>query len=130
MMMDSFTCTEQFYMYNRAKYFGDTPAMEKILKEIDPRQQKKTKIKGYKEQEWLKVAEEVMLEGVRKKFTHNLNLKQKLVATGRKMLVEANPNDSHWGIGMGMHNKKINQKTKWGRNILGRILMQVREEMK
>lgn len=61
----------------------------------------------------------VMLELVRQKFLDHESLREKLLATGDQFLIEGNPhNDSFWGQCDGI-----------GRNHLGRILMQVREEL-
>ena len=53
------------------------------------------------------------------KFTQNLLLKEKLLATGTEELVEGNNHgDTFWGC--------VNGK---GENHLGKILMKVREEL-
>lgn len=57
---------------------------------------------------------------LRAKFSQNQNLKEKLLATHPKILIEASKTDNFWGIG-----KKGN-----GKNMLGKILMEIREEIK
>jgi ribA/ribD-fused uncharacterized protein len=72
-----------------------------------------------------------MVEALRAKFSQNQNLKDYLVATGDAILVEAAPRDRLWGIGMGENNPDIADQNKWnGRNLLGKALMQVRDEFK
>ena len=69
--------------------------------------------------DWEEKKIDVMLQIVRSKFT-NEELKQKLLATGDTKLVEGNYwNDRFWGVCQGE-----------GQNHLGRILMQVREEIR
>ncbi|GAB6440593.1 NADAR family protein [Bacillus cereus] len=60
---------------------------------------------------------DVMREAVLAKFTQHENLKQLLLSTGNATLVEDSPTDSFWGIG----------RNKTGQNMLGKILMEVRE---
>jgi len=58
-------------------------------------------------------------------------LKEKLLATDDKILVEVNPRDNIWGIGMDEDNPDIYDETKWrGLNLLGKVLMEVRDELK
>ncbi|KAI1739571.1 hypothetical protein F4680DRAFT_422006 [Xylaria scruposa] len=52
-----------------------------------------------------------------------------LLATGTRELVEASPFDRIWGIGFGAKDAG-NRRGKWGLNLLGRCLMEVREELR
>jgi ribA/ribD-fused uncharacterized protein len=62
-----------------------------------------------------------MNELVRAKFNQNSDLKKQLIETGNKLLVEGNNwNDCFWGV----------TQDKWGENWLGRILMDVRNELR
>ena len=61
-------------------------------------------------------------EIVRAKVTQNQDMKQQLLATGNLVLEEGNGwHDTFWGVDL---------KTGEGENHLGRILMQVREELR
>lgn len=68
-------------------------------------------------------------------FTHwqykqNPDMKEVLLATKGKTLVEASPRDRLWGVGLGQGNQKIHDKTKWrGKNLLGYILTEVRDQL-
>ena len=69
---------------------------------------------------WDKIKIKEMLEIVRNKFQQNEDLKEKLLATGDAYLEEGNDwGDTIWGVCNGK-----------GQNNLGKILMQVREELK
>lgn len=72
--------------------------------------------------DWEQVKVGVMEEIVRSKFTQHPELAAKLLATGDKVLVEGNHwGDTCWGV---------DTRTGQGENLLGKILMKVREELK
>ena len=72
--------------------------------------------------DWEEIKTELMLEIVRAKFTQNEELAARLLATRDRRLVEGNTwHDVFWGV---------DQRTGQGENHLGRILMQVRNELK
>ena len=70
--------------------------------------------------DWDTVREEVMKKALTAKFTQNPDLKAKLLATGNRALVEANPTDAYWGYG----------RTKKGKNRMGILLQQLRDELR
>lgn len=70
--------------------------------------------------DWEKIKDEVMRTAIRAKFSQHAELRNKLLATGDAQIVEHTTNDSYWGDG-------------WdgdGKNMLGQILMSVREELR
>jgi len=70
--------------------------------------------------DWEQVKDEIMEDIVRAKFTQNEELKEKLLATGNEELVEGNTwGDIYWGVCKGR-----------GKNMLGKILMKVRNELR
>ena len=70
--------------------------------------------------DWEKVKDEIMYNICLCKFTQNEELKQKLLNTGNAELIEGYTwNDTYWGICRGR-----------GKNHLGKILMQIREELR
>lgn len=69
--------------------------------------------------DWEEVKTTVMLDLLREKFTDPV-LREKLLATGHDYLEEANTwGDTYWGTVNG-----------WGENMLGKLLMQVRMEIR
>ena len=69
--------------------------------------------------DWEEIKDEVMLTGLRKKFA-NPELRNLLLATGDEELIEGNYwGDTYWGVCNGVEQNK-----------LGKLLMQVREEIK
>jgi ribA/ribD-fused uncharacterized protein len=71
-------------------------------------------------QDWEAVKIDVMRAAVRKKFATHPAIAALLLDTGDEELIEAAPSDYFWGCG----------KNGSGQNWLGKILMEVREEMR
>ena len=73
--------------------------------------------------DWEDIKEEVMLIGLRHKFS-NPDLRKKLLATGNEELIEGTTwHDNYWGI------CRCEACGGRGKNRLGKLLMQVREEL-
>ncbi|MBW4610204.1 MAG: NADAR family protein [Hassallia sp. WJT32-NPBG1] len=70
--------------------------------------------------DWDAVKTQVMREAVLKKFLTHAEIRETLLTTGDNLLVENSPNDYFWGCGA----------DKTGQNCLGKILMNVREEIR
>lgn len=66
--------------------------------------------------DWESIRVSVMLEGLRAKFSQNMDLKDKLLATGESPIHEASPHDLYWGYK--------------GQDMLGKLLVQVRKELR
>jgi ribA/ribD-fused uncharacterized protein len=126
----TYTSAEQMYVTKKARFFGDKNAESKILQSSDPIQQKKTFIRGYNSKEWETVAEDCMCKCIRAKFVQNAELRKILIESYPKILVEASPHDAIWGIGIGMYNPSIEDKHKWGKNLTGKIFMNVRDSLR
>jgi ribA/ribD-fused uncharacterized protein len=52
-----------------------------------------------------------------------------LLATGERELVEASPLDRIWGVGFAEKSAERNRH-RWGQNLLGRALMDVRARLR
>jgi hypothetical protein len=120
---------EQFYTHERAKFFNDMEAQQKIMGTDNPVEQKRIRIKGYKHEVWQENAKEIMRKGLSLKFTQNPKLKKYLKDTENKTLVEANPHDKFWGIGLNANEAMNTDKGLWGNNWLGVLLMDLRKEL-
>jgi N-glycosidase YbiA len=70
--------------------------------------------------DWPQVKDDVMLRAVRAKFATNAAIRDVLLGTGDEEIVEDSPSDYYWGRGA----------DGTGRNMLGRILMRVRAELR
>ena len=88
-------------------------------------------IVGFDEYEWNKHKYQFVLDSNLAKFSQNQLLKEFLLSTGTKILVEASPYDKIWGIGLGASDENIANPSLWqGQNLLGIALMQVRDILK
>lgn len=75
--------------------------------------------------DWDTIKDQIMLEGLQLKFS-NWDLREQLLATGDAILIEGNTwHDNYWGNCTCERCKDIE-----GKNHLGTLLMQVREEIK
>jgi len=122
--MDGMTFPSSEHCYMAAKTL-DRAEREKICHARSPGQAKRLARKlGHKQRKnWYHVQEDVMLEILRRKFSH-LELAEKLLSTGDTYLVEGNTwGDTWWG--MAMEDGKLE-----GYNRLGHCLMRVRKELK
>lgn len=71
-------------------------------------------------EDWEDVKNIIMYQAVRMKFWSHLDLRNELLKTGDAILVEHTTNDRYWGDG----------GDGSGKNMLGKILMLVREELR
>ena len=128
----TYVCAEQFMMHGKAVLFGDTAVAREILDETSPRQHKALgrRVAGYDEQQWRAHREAVVYRGNMAKFSQNPELRDALLATAPTLLVEASPYDRIWGVGLAMSNPAIDEPSGWrGKNLLGKILTQVRNDL-
>jgi ribA/ribD-fused uncharacterized protein len=128
-----YSSCEQYMMAKKALYFKDRYSYLKIMQSSDPREQKNLgrKVINFDSKKWNLVCRDIVYEGNYAKFTQNPHLKEQLLQTGDKELVEASPYDTIWGIGLSENDPNILDKTKWkGTNWLGEAIMKVRETLR
>lgn len=126
-----YVCTEQYMMAQKAMLFDDINTYKLIIAETKPTQMKKLgrQIYPFNEDIWNQNKYQIVLKGNYYKFDQNPELKKTLMRTGSKIIVEASPYDKIWGIGMGASEaSKISDKDWPGQNLLGKVLVDVREE--
>lgn len=70
-------------------------------------------------EDWEQVKDDIMRKAVFEKFSQNEEIKKILLSTGKENIVENTSNDYYWGCG----------KDGSGKNVLGKILMEVREKL-
>lgn len=131
--IDDYCCTEQYMMAEKARLFEDDEICEKILKSKNPAEMQilGKKVKNFKQDIWVKVKYSIVLNGNYFKFTQNKEIRDYLLSTGNKILVEASPKDKIWGIGLDENHPDANKPIAWrGKNLLGFALMELRDELR
>lgn len=136
----SFYNCEQYMMFQKASLFKDDKIKQKIIQEINPKNIKKLgrEVKNFNNETWNRYKEFIVYQGNLLKFSSNEDLKEKLLNTGNKVLIETSPFDSVYGIGLDYYGRSLNKQQfdlfnvdDWkGSNLLGFALMQVRDELR
>ncbi len=124
---------EHYMMAEKARFFNDDEILKQILKVEHPHDAKKLgrKVKNFDASIWDKEKFKVVVKGNYAKFSQHEELKMFLLNTNERILVEASPRDRIWGIGMGQSNEKVMNPNLWrGHNLLGYVLMEVRDMLK
>ena len=108
------------HYFQAMKYPTNFPLQEEIRKVKTPLQARALGKKGVERDDWPQYRVQVMEKALREKFSEaHPELKAKLLSSGKKVLREISPVDNFWGIG----------KSKKGKNMLGVLLMKIRDEI-
>ena len=124
---------EQYLMACKAKLFHDFKHYTYILRSDTPQQCKALgkKVTPYDDSQWSKARKDVLLKALTAKFEQNKDLKKMLLDTGDALIAEASPFDRIFGIGMTAEQAGCCPPEQWqGENLLGKVLMEVREKLK
>lgn len=137
-------------MHQKALLFSDPVTAGQILSTASPRKVKTLgrKVRNFSEEAWNASRESVVEEGTYLKFTAAVtedglkrgghpdagpvgaaSLRELLLSTGDRELVEASPFDPIWGIGFAEAHAE-ERRSEWGLNLLGKALMRVRERLR
>lgn len=127
-----FNCSEQYFMYYKFLTFDKDNKflLEAILNEKSPTKIKNfgRQVKNYDDKIWGEKRYQVMIKALHLKFTQNKDIKDLLISTKEKLLFEASPFDKIWGIGYsGKIAVNMIDKTKFGKNLQGQALMEIRD---
>lgn len=127
----TFSCMEHYLAFQRAVLSDKKPIIKRARKAKDPLQAKHIlhSLRDDHPEQWNNMLSEITVEGLREKFKNN-QLRNYLCSTGDLRLGEASKNPT-WGIGMDLSDDDVLDHTKWNKdgNLLGKSLMQVREEL-
>ena len=143
-----FFCTEQAFMWAKAKFFDDEETARKILDVgykplddgkplMDPMTCKMLgrEVKNYDDKAWDEVRYQMFLEPNLERFRQDKVLQAKLLDPQFEGLtfVEASPFDKIWGCGLGMKTPidELDNENLWqGRNLLGKVITECRRVIK
>ena len=124
---------EHFMMARKAEIFGDLATRDAIMIASDPGKAKALgrKVTGFDESVWIENRWDIVVEANMLKFSQQSRLQQFLLSTQEKVLVEASPLDSIWGIGLAADALEAKDPAQWrGPNLLGFALMEVRSKLR
>lgn len=108
--------------YYQSEKFDNQEIKQRI---IDAHSPKEASIIGrdrnnIRKENFKEIKNQVMYEGILEKFRQNRDIAYKLIETRNKKIAEATIDEYYWGIG----------KDKSGKNVIGDILVKVRERIK
>ena len=130
---DNFPTAEHFMMAGKARLFADEEARLRVLASPSPAAAKQVgrSVRNFDDGRWNAARFDIVVQGNVAKFGQNPAMRDFLLATGDRVLVEASPRDRIWGIGMGAANPDAEQPRKWrGQNLLGFALMAARAQLR
>lgn len=129
----TFNCAEQYMMAAKALLFHDVAVYETIMRETNPREQKALgrKVRNFDPTLWGCCARELVARGVTSKFSQNAELREYLLGTENRTMVEGAHYDEVWGVRLAWNDPAIEDESNWrGTNWLGEVLMHVRHTLK
>ena len=125
-----YNCVEQALMYNRAMNANDRRMAFLIKRETNPATMKRLGNRYRPTSDAAKKQEhEFLADAVYQKFAENNDLKQELLNTGEKLLLECNPYDLEYSTGLAADNPMLDNLEFTGKNVLGKILRDVRNKL-
>jgi ribA/ribD-fused uncharacterized protein len=128
-----YATAEHWMMAGKARLFGDAEAERQALDAGSPAAAKRAGrlVRGFDDAIWERERSAIVRAGSVHKFGQNAELRDFLLATGDRVLVEASPLDRVWGIGLAADDERAQDPALWrGLNLLGFALMEAREELR
>ena len=125
----TFASAEHYMMWRKAKLFGDDGTADEILTVRHPNQAKALgrRVHDFDDKIWADERFDIVVAGSVAKFSQHADLREFLLRTGDRVLVEASPRDRVWGIGLSASDPRAAEPAQWrGRNLLGFALMRAR----
>ncbi|MFV0127508.1 NADAR family protein [Streptomyces sp. HMX112] len=128
-----YATAEHWMMAAKARLFGDTDAERQAVRAPNPALAKKAGrlVRGFDETTWKRERYGVVVAGSAHKFGQHPRLRDYLLGTGDRVLVEASPVDRIWGIGLAADDERAHDPFRWrGLNLLGFALMEARDRLR
>ncbi len=128
----TYLTAERFMMAEKARLFGDVETRVSILAARTPAEAKKLGrgVKGFDDVLWEGARFDIVVRANEAKFSQNQALRDYLLTTGDRVLVEASPVDRIWGIGLAANDERALEPRSWcGLNLLGFAQMEVRARL-
>ena len=128
----TYPTAEHWMMAGKARLFDDPDGLAAVLAARSPAAAKAAgrRVRGFDDRRWDAHRYDLVVAGNLAKFGQHADLRDFLLGTGERVLVEASPYDRIWGVGMAVTNAGVRRPSAWrGRNLLGFALMDVRERL-
>ncbi|MCD9144037.1 NADAR family protein [Streptomyces albireticuli] len=128
----AYATAEHWMMAGKARLFDDAEAEARVLAATHPKQAKDAgrTVRGFDEERWRAHRFDLVVEGSVHKFGQDPALRDYLLGTGGRVLVEASPLDRIWGIGLAADDERAGDPERWrGENLLGFALMAARQRL-
>ena len=129
----TYRSAEHWMMAEKARLFNDEAVLARILAAKSPAEAKKLgrEIQDFGPDLWEERKYDIVKTGNLHKFGQHEDLAQFLLATNERVLVEASPVDTIWGIGLAADAADAANPARWrGPNLLGFALMEVRDQLR
>lgn len=129
----TYRTAEHWMMAQKALLFEDTNTYNAIIKAHKPGEAKELgrQVLGFNEIVWERKRYEIVTLGSIHKFNQHPTMAEYLLNTGDRVLVEASPVDTIWGIGLPPDSEQLHNIYNWrGLNLLGFALMEARDFLK
>mgnify|MGYP000865870243 CR=1 FL=1 len=128
----TYLTAEHFMMAEKARLFHDDETRASILAARTPAEAKKLGrgVNGFDDALWEQTRFDIVVRANEAKFSQDPALRDYLLTTGDRVLVEASPVDRIWGIGLAANDEQALEPRAWcGLNLLGFALMEVRARL-
>ncbi|WP_052390704.1 NADAR family protein [Streptomyces sp. NRRL B-24484] len=128
----TYRTAEHWMMAGKARLFQDEETLARILTAPTPGEAKKLgrMVRGFDDERWVAERFELVVAGNVAKFGQDEALRNYLLGTSQRVLVEASPLDRLWGIGLAADNERATRPHEWrGLNLLGFALMEARARL-
>lgn len=108
--------------YYQSEKFDDPEIKKRIINAPTPKEASNIgrDRSNIRKENFKEIKNQVMFDGILEKFRQNRDITYKLIETRNKKIAEATIDEYYWGIG----------KDKSGKNVIGDILVKVRERIK
>ncbi|MBO8194027.1 NADAR family protein [Streptomyces oryzae] len=127
-----YASAEHFMMAGKARLFGDAETERRVLAAPNPGAAKALgrQVRGFDEETWERERFGIVVRASVAKFGQDAELREFLLGTAGRVLVEASPLDRVWGIGLAADDERAADPERWrGLNLLGFALMEAREQL-
>jgi len=127
-----YATAEHWMMAEKARLFGDEVAESQVFATGDPAEVQSVgrSVQGFDHDRWVAHRFGAVVAGSLAKFGQDPVLRDYLLSTAGKVLVEASPRDAIWGIGVDRDDPRAARPSEWpGLNLLGFALMETRRTL-